>query len=132
MQRCMTTRPTNAEGHTLDFSITAYNADMESLSIRPAHQPDTDEARAAFYDQHWQEGPFSAGEALAFVAEAGRTGRRTDDDSRRIIEPVAFYRVWHDYAPGHFELYDAPRTSAHSTCTHASTKTARAACRRAR
>ena len=127
----MTTRPTNTEGHTLDYIVTAYNADMESLSIRPVHQPDTNEARELFYDQGWDEGPFSAREVLEFVRVVGRTGRRTDDDGRRIIEPVAFYRIWHVYAPGHFEEHAAPRTSAHSTCAHPNTKSARSACRRA-
>lgn len=133
----MTTNPhTDPRDRELWFSsyrVTAYNANMEGLSIQPHHQADTDEARTAFYAEGHEAGPFTAGEALAFVTEAGRTGRRTDDDGRRIIEPVAFYRMWYsqcDRATGHYEEYAAPRTSAHSTCSHASTKAARAACRR--
>jgi hypothetical protein len=132
-----TTDPDEARAKELYYSsyrVTAYNAEEDSLSIRPHHQPDTDEAREAFYAEGHEAGPFTAGEALAFVREAGRTGRRTDDDGRYIIEPVALYRVWYsqcDRHTGHVEEYAAPRTSAHSTCTHARTKAARAACRRA-
>jgi hypothetical protein len=128
------TDPRERELWFSSYRVTAYNADMESLSVREHHLPDTDEARTAYYAEGHEVGPFTAGEALAFVAEAGRVGRRTDDDGNRIIEPVAFYRTWYsqcDRATGHYETYDAPKTSAHSTCTHANTKADRARCRAA-
>lgn len=108
------------------FQVTAYNAEGQPLSLRPHHVTD----REAFYAEGHEVGPFTAGDALAYVREAGRTGVRVDDDYNQLIQPVAEYRVWHNYAPGHYEVYEAPRISAHSTCLHDRTKAARAACRR--
>lgn len=111
-----------------DYTITAYNAEGESLSLRPHHATDYE----ALCAEGHEVGPFSAGDALSYVAEAGRTGARLTNAGDHVVQPVATYRLWAVRAPGHFEEHDAPKTSTHSTCTHANTKADRARCRAAK
>ena len=111
---------------THDYSITAYNADGEPLSLRPHHITDF---QALCAEGH-EVGPYDPAAALAYVREVGRKGVRMTDAGDVVVQPVASYRIWAIWAPGHFEEYAAPRPSAHSVCLHDSTKAARAACRR--
>lgn len=119
----MTTRPTDDRGFPRDYTVTAYNSDGESLSLRP-HHLDNYEALCA---EGWDVGPFTAAEMLAYVAELGRTGVRTDDNGALLVEPVHSYTAW--LYTGHTFEYPAPKKSAHSTCLHLNTKAARSACR---
>ena len=113
---------------TRDYTISAYNSEGEPLSLQPHHATDFEALCAESHDV----GPFSPADALAYVREAGRTGARLTDDGAHVTQPIASYRLWATFAPGHFEEHDAPRTTAHSTCSHVNTKAARAACRRTR
>lgn len=111
---------------TRDYTITAYNAEGEPLSLRPHHVTDFE----ALCAEGHEVGPFDPATALAYVREAGRVGVRLTDSGEVVVQPVHHYRVWATWAPGQCERYWAPKTSAHSTCTHPSTASARAACRR--
>lgn len=119
-----TKRRSDANGFSRDYTVVGRNDRGDSLSLRPEHLTDY----GLFCGEGWEVGPFTASEMLAYVREVGRVGIRTDDNGALHIEPVHTYVAY--LYTGHPFEYPAPKTSAHSTCTHPPTKAARAACRR--